>query len=199
MAAWRELDSAATLFANQAVLGPNAQLGCRDFMGVAWRVANLDQRIGGIGIGSNPLTPTTASGFDTFSRSDRDRMVILAESWRITAFHTTRHADFNNLLESMRSFYRMQASAAKILYETAAIRPSDFPSVARSTYFGHLSCRPADLWGAYKAAVYPTQRQMAERLTLSILTGHDPYSNNPPPTSAARSMMGTLWSGVSGN
>lgn len=198
VSSWDDLDDGARQFSSQAGLGEDAHLGARDFMGVSWQTARLDQRIRGNGLGQNAPIADPIAGFASLNGQQRGHADVLAGSWEITALQVTRHADFSRVLASMKSFYRIQIRAAKVFYNAALYSPTQIPHTAQIHYYPYLHAHHHDIWGSYKVALFPTQQQMAERLSMSILAGHNPYSNTPPPTHAAEAMLGTLWQGLSG-
>ncbi|MCD4721619.1 MAG: hypothetical protein K8S13_17415 [Desulfobacula sp.] len=196
VASWGELNRASRNFSQRASLGANAHFGTRDFLGASWRISQMDRRIGGSGLGSRAPTPEVSNGFDSISTREKDHAIILAEAWRTTAIRVPDHADFNDVDDAMKIFYREQINAAKTFYEAAVNSLTGIPQSARRLYIGYLRGQPSDIWGGYKTAIFPAQRQMAARLSFAILRGYDPYSNSPPPSSPLGSILGTAWDSV---
>lgn len=195
---WQELDQAATRYVRETGWNETGRLGTRDFLGVGWRLGQLDLRISQAARARNPPVPHQQTGFDTLSLRDRDRGRILAENWRMAAARIPDQGDFSRVPADMKNFYRGHVEAAQDIYEAATFGSDHLVTPARAPLFQHLHSSPWDYWGAYKAALFPAQRQMAQRLAMSILAGHNPYSGEPPPSSAGASLLSTMGQGLTG-
>lgn len=190
-AQWGELNDAGASFARETGVGQLGHWGARDFMGVLWKMTELDRRVGGNGIRGVTFRPTVASGFNHLNTNQQNALVRQAQHWHDLAAQVTRNQQFNDL-GSWRDYYRNQAGAAKNLYIAAVRRHENLPRPIHNIYLSHLHNHPSEIWQAYKISLRPHQQQMARRLSLIILSGYDPYSDSPPPSSAAASWYNTL-------
>lgn len=199
IAQWGEIERAATIFSSQVGIGQNGKFGTMDFMGVSWKLAQLEIRISEAN-GHWVSAPRPGSdGFSSLNRQQIEAGQFEAETWRIAARRVPNQADFagfNPITTSMRSFYQDQVDAAKNLYVAALGDINQLVPNARTPYINALHSQPWNIWRAYKCALFPSQRVMAERLSMSVLTGHDPYSTGAPPRSAIRSLLGSMGQGL---
>jgi hypothetical protein len=199
VAEWNEINRAATRFSSQVGIGLNGQRGTRDFIGVAWKLAQLEHQISEAnGHWTEPPRPDS-SGFRTLGQRQRQQAQFEAETWRIAARGVPNQAEFtgyNGINDAMRDFYLEQVDAAKNLYVAVLGDINQLVDNARTPYLNALQTQPWNIWRAYKSALFPSQTAMAERLTMSVLTGHNPYTSGAPPSSALRSLLTTMGQGL---
>lgn len=207
-AQWGQLDSAASLFASRVPISDtnNLYLGTRDFLGLGWRHADLDNRLSNLRLTGNLLVPSSPSQGFTDSDLSKGGALTAISSWRTFALRIVNHPDFSRLYEtgwlaallpgpSWRTYYTTQVRAAATLYVAAIGSPNNLMTNVRQPYYSYLRQNPANIWLAYLVALYPAMRQMGTRITYSILASFDPYRDSPP-RSAPRALAGGALQGL---
>ncbi len=206
-ARWGDLDAAARLFSNRVHISDTRDLylGTRDFLGFGWRHGDLDNRLSDECLTGNPLVPSPSQGFTDPDYVKGGALTAIA-SWRTSALGIVNHRDFNRLDQggllaglapgtTWRDYYTNHVRSAATLYVAALGSPNNLMSNVRQPYYSYLHQNPARIWRAYLAALYPAMRQMAERMTFSVLAGFDPYRDRPP-SSAPSALVGGALQGL---